>query len=212
MSVKRSFEDTHENILQGALDVFAEKGYSAATIADISEKAGCNAVTVFRHFDDKLGLFMQVVERFNKLEFDEDYIQSRLTYTNIHADFTAMSGMFFDSLFQNIRILRVFINDGPNFEPLAKYLWYLPSPFKNFVSDYIQAVYPSAVSAADSAVISEMFVSYIVRTILRVNVQNGIDENSRQITREARETMALSVDMVMDLIMLHVKKHDSGRG
>ena len=47
----------HERILKSALEVFSEKGYSAATIRDISSRAGCNTVTVFRHFEDKLGTF-----------------------------------------------------------------------------------------------------------------------------------------------------------
>ena len=56
--------EMHERILKSALEVFSEKGYSAATIRDISSRAGCNTVTVFRHFEDKLGLFLQVVERY----------------------------------------------------------------------------------------------------------------------------------------------------
>ena len=64
MAKKSNSADMHEKILQSALVVFSAKGYSAATIKDISRHAGCNTVTIFHHFEDKLGLFFQVVERF----------------------------------------------------------------------------------------------------------------------------------------------------
>ena len=206
MAERRSFEETHERILRSALEVFSGKGYSAATIKDISDRAGCNAVTIFRHFEDKHGLFLQVVKRFRALELDEEALQSRLSYINVHGDLASMAACFFEVLFQHISILRIFINDSADLGEYAKDLWFLPAPFKDFVRDYLATVYQDAISAPDAALIAEIFVSYITRTCLRVNVQDGVEENSRLIAREAREVMALSVDMVAELCVVHAKK------
>ena len=83
--------EMHERILKSALEVFSEKGYSAATIRDISSRAGCNTVTVFRHFEDKLGLFLQVVERYRSFAFDSEDLNRKLSYLNLHNDFRIMS-------------------------------------------------------------------------------------------------------------------------
>ncbi|MCD7948145.1 MAG: TetR/AcrR family transcriptional regulator [Oscillospiraceae bacterium] len=206
MATTKGFEETHERILQGALRVFSQKGYSAATIKDISKEAGCNSVTIFRHFEDKLALFYAVVERFHMVEIDEDYLQARLTYTNLHMDLTVLSGYFFEVLFQHMDILRIFVEDGPNFEPLAKRLWCIPASMRNFMVEYLQAMYPNVISLQDAVLITETFLSYMVRTCLRMNVHEGIQEYSKEIAKRAAEVMAGSVEMTVALCLLHVGK------
>lgn len=49
-------------ILDGALDVFLEVGYSAATMAGIAERAGVSTATLYKHFTSKSELLGSVVE------------------------------------------------------------------------------------------------------------------------------------------------------
>ena len=53
--------------------------------------------------------------------------------------------------------------------------------------------------------ITEMFLCYIIRTCLRINVHDGIEENSRQIENDAKAVMSVSVDLIVDLILMQVK-------
>lgn len=205
MARRGSANEMHERILQSALEVFSAKGYSAATIRDISNRAGCNTVTIFRHFEDKLGLFLQVVERYQKFEFNAEELNLKLSYMNLHSDFRIMADYFFDLMYQNIHILRIFINDGHNFEPISKYLWFIPEDMKSFVSVYLESMYPDKISSADISMITEMFLCYIIRTCLRINVHDGIEENSRQIAKDAKEVMSQSVDMIVNLILMQVR-------
>lgn len=46
-------EDSRERLVDAALTLFAEQGYSAVTIDDIAARAGVSARTFFRHFPDK---------------------------------------------------------------------------------------------------------------------------------------------------------------
>lgn len=202
---RSSANEMHERILQSALEVFSAKGYSAATIKDISNRAECNTVTIFRHFEDKLGLFLQVVERYQKFEFDAEVLNLKLSYMNLHSDFRVMADYFFNLMYQNIHILRIFINDGHNFEPISKYLWFIPEDMKKFVMVYLESLYPDKISTADISMITEMFLCYIIRTCLRINVHDGIEENSRQIAKDAKEVMSQSVDMIVNMIMMQVR-------
>ena len=206
MTAKGDAEDMRGRILQGALEVFSEKGYSVATIKDVSARAGCNPVTIYRYFKDKQTLFLQVTETFSKLEYDEEYILSKLSYTNVHTDLAVMADMFFKILLRNIHIMRIFINDGAHFQQISRRSWFLPAPVKNFVEDYIFTVYPHQIPPQDVSLISEMFVAFITRTCLRVNVHDGVMEFSKKIADEARDTMYTSVDMILNIIMLHVKQ------
>ena len=56
-----------------------------------------------------------------------------------------------------------------------------------------------------------MFLCYIIRTCLRINVQDGIEENSRQIAQEAKTVMSQSVDMMVELILLQVREPAIGQ-
>jgi AcrR family transcriptional regulator len=51
-----------EEILDAAFDVFAERGYHNAGVADIAERVGIGHSTFYRHFDSKRDIFDQVIE------------------------------------------------------------------------------------------------------------------------------------------------------
>jgi len=51
-----------EEIIEAAIDVFAERGYHDAGVADIAERVGIGHSTFYRHFDSKRAILEQVVE------------------------------------------------------------------------------------------------------------------------------------------------------
>src|SRR5437588_5393136 len=62
-SGKRRGETTRQAILTAAEVVFAEHGFDGARIDTIAEVSGYNKTLIFRYFDDKLGLYTQVLKR-----------------------------------------------------------------------------------------------------------------------------------------------------
>jgi AcrR family transcriptional regulator len=59
-------QDTREKLLASAAQVFAQRGYSGATVKEISEAAGVNVSLISYHFDGKEGLFKSLLERFGR--------------------------------------------------------------------------------------------------------------------------------------------------
>jgi AcrR family transcriptional regulator len=57
--------DTAEKILAAATELFAERGYAATTTRAIADRAGVNEVTIFRHFESKLGVLRALGQRWN---------------------------------------------------------------------------------------------------------------------------------------------------
>lgn len=57
-------EQRREQLLRHARDVFAEKGYHAAKIDDIVAQASVARGTFYLHFDDKRGVFEELVDDF----------------------------------------------------------------------------------------------------------------------------------------------------
>ncbi|ATY15563.1 TetR/AcrR family transcriptional regulator [Amycolatopsis sp. AA4] len=56
-----------ERLVVAAVDLFAEQGYDATTVAQIAERAGVTKSTFFRHFPDKRELLVAGQETLSKL-------------------------------------------------------------------------------------------------------------------------------------------------
>ncbi len=54
---------TRENLLDQALTLFSERGYSATSIRDIIQAAGVTQPTLYYHFADKRSLFEELIKR-----------------------------------------------------------------------------------------------------------------------------------------------------
>ena len=56
-------EQTRERLLDAASDVFAKRGYAAASLDDVAEAAGYTKGAVYSNFASKADLFMALIER-----------------------------------------------------------------------------------------------------------------------------------------------------
>ena len=55
--------DAHGRLMQSAIELFAERGYEATTVAAIAERAGLTRRTFFRYFADKREVLLGGAER-----------------------------------------------------------------------------------------------------------------------------------------------------
>ncbi len=55
-------KSTKTRLIEAALDLFAEKGVTETTTKAVADRAGVNEVTLFRHFRNKHGLLLAVME------------------------------------------------------------------------------------------------------------------------------------------------------
>jgi AcrR family transcriptional regulator len=55
-------DETRRNLIQAAGEIFGQVGYEAATVREISGRAGANVAAVNYHFRDKLGLYTETLK------------------------------------------------------------------------------------------------------------------------------------------------------
>ena len=65
----RNFKSREEDILQAALNLFAEKGVESVTIEMIAEKAEVGKGTIYKHFSSKSEIFGSLIIRQSKEVF-----------------------------------------------------------------------------------------------------------------------------------------------
>lgn len=63
VSRQNDAETTRDNLIDHALTLFSERGYSATSVRDIIHAAGVTQPTLYYHFIDKQSLFQALIER-----------------------------------------------------------------------------------------------------------------------------------------------------
>jgi TetR/AcrR family transcriptional regulator len=58
----RSPEEVRQKIMVAAEELFAEKGFAATSIREISARAGVNSAMIYYYFEDKQGLYRSIVD------------------------------------------------------------------------------------------------------------------------------------------------------
>ncbi len=69
---ERAREHTRRDILLAAAEVFARRGYAAATLAELAEAAGFAAPSLYRYFESKEQIFRSLVDLFVR-EMDQTF-------------------------------------------------------------------------------------------------------------------------------------------
>ncbi len=63
--------DTKQKILDEALTLFSEKGYANVFVADIAEKVGIKAPSLYKHYKNKQAIFDAIIEEMNRRFLEE---------------------------------------------------------------------------------------------------------------------------------------------
>lgn len=64
-------DDVRTRLLETAGEIFADKGFRAATVRDICSAAGANVAAVNYYFGDKMGLYVEAVKHAHACRFNE---------------------------------------------------------------------------------------------------------------------------------------------
>ncbi len=68
-AVSASAQAKREQILQGALEVFLQQGYEGTSMDRVATAARVSKITIYKHFQDKEGLFTRLVEQVTSRRF-----------------------------------------------------------------------------------------------------------------------------------------------
>ena len=60
--------DTKARILESALELFAEKGYSGTSMRDIAKRLGITKAALYKHYASKQEILDRIVERMNEMD------------------------------------------------------------------------------------------------------------------------------------------------
>ena len=100
--------DLRQRILEAAAKVYAEVGYRGATTRRIAAEAGCNELTLFRHFGNKSVLIHDAVSACGPERTPQPLPE---VPADPYAEVTAWGRIHFNSLRQNHSLIRTTIGE-----------------------------------------------------------------------------------------------------
>jgi AcrR family transcriptional regulator len=191
--------ETEASILKNALDVFSHKGYEDATISAIAKQTGVNNLTVFRHFKDKKTLFLSVVDFYAACRADTEALDELVSYEDIGRDLSALAHAYFEIVFSNIHILRIFIEESVYFDEIKKQAWFIPTALKEHFANYLNQLKhrPPFLDQTDLA--AEMFVAHIVRRVLEYNKHSSHWIITEEMLRDFDKNMQPQIKLMVSI-------------
>ena len=135
---------TRRKLLDAALEVFSEYGVDAATIDDITQRAGLGKGTFYRHFSDKREITTclmqesidQLIAMLVKFSIEPKTVEDVLEHLlNVHYDFFTNDSDRFVLLFQGRLLLKLDRKISESIEgPFSEYLEAIESLFEPLIA------------------------------------------------------------------------------
>jgi len=158
-----------QRLMEAARAEFSDKGIECATTRGIAERAGCNEVTLFRHFESKQKLLVAVVQdtsgEFSSLcECHGDFSG------DLHADLERFARVYNESLERCEGMARALIGEGRRRPTLCKELiGDVLEPFHRSIASYLDQKKETGEirSALDTMAFAEIFTATLMGGLLR---------------------------------------------
>ncbi len=158
-----------QRLIEAARIEFGEKGIECATTRGIAERAECNEVTLFRHFESKQKLLAAVVkdttDDFHRICTSPDEMTG-----DLHADLGHFASVYNRSLERCEGMARALIGEGRRRPNLAKELiGDVVDPFHQSIACYLTEKMKQGEVRADlePEVFAELFTATLMSGMLR---------------------------------------------
>jgi len=135
-----STKGTADRIIEAALHLVSEKGYTAATTKAIAELAGVNEVTIFRHFGSKQGILKAIIEKFSYYPLMQQELTTNVTW-DLESDLLNFSLKHFNFLMSIKDFVMIGFKEGLQFPEINEEIASIPLLIKNELVHYLKEMH-----------------------------------------------------------------------
>lgn len=126
---------TRQKIMDAAMQLVIEKGYSDMTTIDIAKKAKVNEATLFRQFGTKKEIILAAMEDSHWLPILGESFWDRITF-NLEQDLTVMMNLYFKRVTADIVKLSIGLRSPQIFAETAPLIKKVPVSYLNGLETY----------------------------------------------------------------------------
>ncbi|WP_342605158.1 TetR/AcrR family transcriptional regulator [Peribacillus sp. FSL E2-0159] len=165
---------TEEMILDAAIELFAENGYSDTGTKAIAQKAGLHESTLFRHFDGKKEIFRKAILKHSPI-VDFNRIDEDLT-GDLEEDLRFLGTHYLNLAFKNINLFRIGLMEVPKNIEFAKVLSEVLTTLENHLSSYLAAGYSEGkLKKAGFQLLAKLFYGIHYQQVVTTIVYESVD-------------------------------------
>jgi AcrR family transcriptional regulator len=163
-----------EQILLGALQIFLHQGYEGTSMDRVAAAAGVSKITIYKHFQDKEGVFTALIERVTAQRFQAVFsdfsIEKEPEQVLRHLAHNLLDMMAIDE--EYIAFLRLIIGESGRFPHLAQlFIRALPQKVWALLSHYF-AAHPE-LHLQDPEATARIFMGSLMSFVLTQNILHG---------------------------------------
>lgn len=152
-------EETSQRIIDAAMELIMERGYSSTTTKDIAERANVNECTIFRKFSGKKELVLQAMKqsRWHPDLRPEDF--GERTW-NMEEDLVHFSSIYMTKVTPEFVKLSIGLRTPELAKDTADGIMAVPQTFKDGLSEYFREMHQRGILKRDDVeILSMMFLS-----------------------------------------------------
>ena len=184
---EKNLQDSHtrERLLDAAEYVFARKGFTAASIREITEKANSNLASVNYYFHSKEGLYTEVLRRsmrllaIERIDILERMLYSEQPHINLESVIRSFVEIFIEPFAQDgsgTHLMRLMIRERYDQHlPNGLFLNEVVRPIRNAVRQALLKVCPE-LNPVDADLCFHSIVAQLLNLIQAQDFFRGVDE------------------------------------
>lgn len=169
---------TRERLIQAALTLFKEKGYTAASTRDIAEKAGVNHLTLFRHFGSKRNLFREsVIQHVTSGDFFSG-LAGKLT-CRLEDDLRLIAKLYLEENLEKDSVFWLYFTEAKQDPEVSELIAEIPRRLHGFLAAYFLKLYDQGkISNGNFQMLSRMFFGLLNQYILFQSLPDEANDES----------------------------------
>ena len=174
---KRERTEKMQAILEGALQIFMEQGYTATSMNRIAQAAGVSKSTLYSNFQDKKGLFLALIQDLTYSSRQEVF--TLLSQSDLQAPpeevLRQIARLMLDSFQKNqtlLRLMRLVIGESERFPDVAKaFVVEIQKPMLEQLALYLAS--QTQLKLSDPMVTARVFAGSLVHYLIIQNLLYG---------------------------------------
>ncbi|USG65482.1 TetR/AcrR family transcriptional regulator [Brevibacillus ruminantium] len=159
-------QETRERILAAARQLMAQKGYRGATTRKISELAGVNEVTIFRHFKNKECILIELLEEMTEIRPALERAICAET-SDVRSMLMNYAEAYYNALVERKEVLIICMIEADNHPEVFDLLSRMPQTADDMLSQKLQEMHEAGhLPKGDFNIAAHMFVSSFFHAFL----------------------------------------------
>lgn len=132
-------DETQNKIIEAAMNLIMERGYSATTTKDIAAKAGVNECTIFRRFQGKKDIVLSAMQL---PKWNPNLSEADFSYTgDVEQDLVSFSEIYMKRVTPRMVKISIGLRTPELFPDTAEGILKVPQVFKKVLEQYFQEMY-----------------------------------------------------------------------